>query len=267
VRDQARAYESAGTAAGRHGNRSARPPRATRQEVSSSELPGVRQIVFGSDAADHAVSEQVSFRLVQRGGPQYADPQRVQLGKPDRPDARRDVGFDDAERICRLLQRANVHRDMRPYGSGHVPHQRRAAGIGVGEKHISPIQHRGEGSPFCRRDAVVPSERLGKITSEGRLETQHRCATRMTSLPNLLPSRRPTNARGAFSSDMVLWNTVQPPFASAQWLSVRLLSDRPSSVRTTAPSVSSQSSSSGPSIRNAVTLRLPSVVSSPVLKP
>ncbi len=124
---------------------------------------------------------------------------------------RRDVGFDDAERICRLLQRANVHRDMRPYGSGHVPHQRRAAGIGVGEEHSSPIQHRGEGSPLCRRDPALPSERLGKITSEGRLETQHRCATRMTSLPNLPPSRKPTNARGAFSSDMGLWNTVQPP--------------------------------------------------------
>ena len=104
----------------------------------------MRQVISAPDSAYDPIGKAASMHLVQANGPQHADMQRVQLGEPYRPDARRDVGFDDAQGIWPILKRTHVHRHVRPSRSCKAFDESRDTRITVTEQNITAIKYRGE---------------------------------------------------------------------------------------------------------------------------
>jgi hypothetical protein len=70
--------------------------------------------------------------------------QRVQLGESYRSDARRNVGFDDAQGIRSLFERTHVHRYVRPSRPCNGLDERRDTRIAIAEQNITAIKYRGE---------------------------------------------------------------------------------------------------------------------------
>ena len=65
----------------------------------------MRQVIFAPDSAYDPIGKLASIHVVQANGPQHANMQRSQLGEPYRPDARGNVGFDNARRVRPLFKR------------------------------------------------------------------------------------------------------------------------------------------------------------------
>src|SRR5258707_5735728 len=104
----------------------------------------MRHVISAPISADAQIGRAVSMHVVQTNGPQHADTQRVQLGEPYRSDARRDVGFDDAQGIWPLFKRAYVHRYVRPSRPCKALDERCDARIAAAEENIAATEYRGE---------------------------------------------------------------------------------------------------------------------------
>ncbi len=104
----------------------------------------MRQVIFAPDAAYDPICKLTSMHGVQTNGPQHANVRRVQLGEAYGSDARRNVGFDDAQGIRPLFKRTNVHRYVRPSRSSKAFDKHRDTRIAVAEQNITASKYRSE---------------------------------------------------------------------------------------------------------------------------
>ena len=104
----------------------------------------MRKIIFAPDSVYDPIGKPASIRVVQTNGPQHANMQRCQLGKPYRSDARRNIGFDDARGIRPLFEWTHVYRYVRPGRPCNAFDERRDTRIAVAEQNVTGIKYAGE---------------------------------------------------------------------------------------------------------------------------
>ena len=125
------------------------------------------EVVFTSDPAYNRIGEAATFGVIESVGSQHADAACFQLRQPYRSYATGYIRFDDAERIGYIVKRTDVHRDVRPSGSGKAFDKRRAARVSGAEQDVSAVKHRSQRSLIRARQRGKRTGRLRQVEREG----------------------------------------------------------------------------------------------------
>ncbi|HKN10031.1 MAG TPA: hypothetical protein VJ376_11190 [Pseudomonadota bacterium] len=131
------------------------------------------EVVFTSYAAYNRIGEAATFGVIKSVGSQHADAACFQLRQPYRSYATGDICFNDAERIGYVVERTDVHRDVRPSGSGKTCDKRRAARVSGAKQDVSAVKYRSQRSRIRTRQR---DKRTGRLCQVERESTNDSCA-------------------------------------------------------------------------------------------
>ena len=133
----------------------------------------MREIVVATDSRHDPVGNPGPVAVGESSRPQYAELPGLDLGQPYRPYTLHDVRFDDAQRIGTIIERADIHRHVRPARSRNALDDGRGAGIPVDEKNIATMEQGGKGARIGHGTGNAPLERLGEVHARARQASGH----------------------------------------------------------------------------------------------